>query len=154
MIVVRKNLTVEKGEIHLFDDIRYFFYVTNDRNMTREEVVGHANARCDQENVIEQLKNGVNALRVTVYDLVSNWAYMVIASLAWTLKAWMGLVQPRESDRDDLLKMKFKKFLNCMMLVPCQVVRGARGVLAYTDRVRLLFETISAARRLGKVGFT
>jgi hypothetical protein len=156
MIVLRKNLTVEKGEIHLFDDIRYFFYVTNDPRMTPEEVVGHANARCDQENLIEQLKNGVNALRVPVYDLVSNWAYMVIASLAWTLKAWMGLVQPRESDRDDLLRMKFKKFLNGMMLVPCQVVRGARRVLvrvlAYTDLVRLLFETISAARRLRKVG--
>ena len=137
---------------------RYFFYVTNDPAMTPEEVVGHANARCDQENLIEQLKNGVNALRVPVYDLVSNWAYMVIASLAWTLKAWMGLVQPRESDRDDLLKMKFKKFLNYVMLVPCQVVRGARRVmmrvLAYTGGVRLLFETISAARRLRKVGIT
>lgn len=158
MIVLRKNLTVEKGEIYLFDDIRYFFYVTNDPRMTPEEVVGHANARCDQENLIEQLKNGVNALRVPVYDLVSNWAYMVIASLAWTLKAWMGLVQPRESDRDDLLRMKFKKFLNCMMLVPCQVVHTARRVmmrvLAYTSGVRLLFETIWAARRLRKVGIT
>jgi hypothetical protein len=158
MIVVRKNLTVEKGETHLFDDIRYFFYVTNDPRMTPEEVVRHANERCDQENLIEQLKNGVNALRVPVYDLVSNWAYMVIASLAWTLKAWMGLVQPRESDRDDLLKMKFKKFLNYVMLVPCQVVRGARRVmmrvLAYTGGVRLLFETMSAARRLRKVGVT
>ena len=100
----------------------------------------------------------MNALRVPVYDLVSNWAYMVIASLAWTLKAWMGLVQPRESDRDDLLRMKFKKFLNSMMLVPCQVVRGARRVfvrvLAYTDLVRLLFETILAARRLRKAGIT
>ena len=158
MIVVRKNLTVEKGEIHLFDDVRYFFYVTNDPAMTPEEVVRHANARCDQENLIEQLKNGVNALRVPVYDLVSNWAYMVIASLAWTLKAWMGLVQPRESDRDDLLRMKFKKFVHRLMLVPCQVVRGARRVLvrvlAYTGGVRLLFETISAARRLRKVGVT
>jgi hypothetical protein len=158
MIALRKNLTVEKGEIHLFDDIRYFFYVTNDPAMTPEEVVRHANARCDQENLIEQLKNGVNALRVPVYDLVSNWAYMVIASVAWTLKAWMGLVQPRESDRDDLLRMKFKKFVHRLMLVPCQVVRGARRVmmrvLAYTSGVRLLFETISAARRLRKVGVT
>jgi hypothetical protein len=156
MIVVSKNLTVEKGEIRLFDDIRYFFYVTNDPAMTAEEVVRQANARCDQENLIGQLKSGVNALRAPVYDLVSNWAYMVIASLAWTLKAWMGLVQPRESDRDDLLRMKFKKFLNRMMLVPCQVVRGARRVmmrvLAYTGGVRLLFETISAARRLRKGG--
>jgi hypothetical protein len=158
MIVVRKNLTVEKGEIHLFDDIRYLFYVTNDPAMTAEEVVRQANARCDQENLIGQLKNGVNALRVPVYDLVSNWAYMVIASLAWTLKAWMGLVQPRPADRDDLLGMKFKKFVHRLMLVPCQVVRGARRVmvrvLAYTGGVRLLFETITAARRLRKVGVT
>jgi hypothetical protein len=29
LIVVRKNLTVEKGEIRLFDDYRYFFYLTS-----------------------------------------------------------------------------------------------------------------------------
>jgi hypothetical protein len=32
--------------------------------------------------VIEQLKNGVNAMRMPVDDLVSNWAYMVMAALA------------------------------------------------------------------------
>ena len=32
MIVVRKNLSVEKGENVLFDDISYFFYITNDRD--------------------------------------------------------------------------------------------------------------------------
>ena len=158
MIVVRKNLTRERGEIALLDEIRYFFYVTNDSRMTPEEVVGHANARCDQENLIEQLKSGVNALRVPVYDLVSNWAYMAIASLAWTLKAWMGLVQPREADRDDLLRMEFKRFLNCVMRIPCQVVRTARRVLVrilgYTGRVRLLFETVAAAGRLGRSGVT
>jgi hypothetical protein len=82
----------------------------------------------------------------------------VIASLAWTLKAWMGLVQARESDRDGLLGMKFKRFVHRLMLVPCQVVRGARRVtmraLAYTFGVRLLFETVLAARRLRKVGVT
>jgi hypothetical protein len=158
MIVVRKNLTRERGEIALFPEIRYFFYVTNDSRMTPEEVVGHANARCDQENLIEQLKSGVNALRVPVYDLVSNWAYMAIASLAWTLKAWMGLVQPREADRDDLLRMEFKRFLNCVMRIPCQIVRTARRVLVrilgYTGRVRLLFETVAAAGRLGRSGVT
>jgi hypothetical protein len=188
MIVVRKDLTRERGEIALLNEIRYFFYVTNDSHMTAEQVVGHANARCDQENLyhdrapsgalltgradlvprhalrpatrsmIQQLKNGVNALRVPVYDLVSNWAYMVIASLAWTLKAWMGLVQPRVADRDDLLRMEFKRFLNCVMRIPCQVVRTARRVivrvLGYTDRVRLLFETVAAARRLCRSGVT
>ena len=33
------------------------------------------------QNLIEQLKNS-NMMRVPVYDLGSNWAYIVIASLA------------------------------------------------------------------------
>ena len=158
MIVVRKNLTRERGEIALFPEIRHFFYVTNDEDMTPERVIGHASGRSDQENLIEQLKNGVNALRVPVYDLVSNWAYMVVASLAWSMKALMGLVQPREADRDDLLGMEFKRFANYLMRIPCQVVRTARRVLVrvlgYTSRVRLLFETVAAAGRLCRVGVT
>ena len=50
-----------------------------------------ANDRCDQENLIAQLKGGVHALTTPVDDLVSNWAYMVMASLAWSLKAWSAL---------------------------------------------------------------
>jgi hypothetical protein len=101
--------------------------------MTVREVVGQANERCDQENVIEQLKNGVNALRVPMYDLESNWAYMAIASLAWTLKAWFGMTLPRPEDGERVLRMEFKRFLNQLMRIPCQVVRGARQI-----RVRVL----------------
>ncbi len=152
MVVVRKNLTVEKGEIRLFDEVRYFFYITNDPRMSQEEVVHEANERCDQENLIEQLKNGLGALRVPVYDLVSNWAYMVIASLAWTLKAWFGLTLPRAADRKEVIRMEFKRFLNTVVRIPCQVVRTARRtvvrILAYTERVRLLFESLEATARL------
>lgn len=152
MIVLKKNLSMEKGDRVLFDDIRYFFYVTNDPSMAPEEVVRQANERCNQENLIEQLKNGVNALRVPVYDLVSNWAYMAIASLAWTLKAWFGLTLPRQADRLDILRMEFKAFLRTVMMVPCQVIRAARRitlrVLAYTSRVRLLFRSIEATAAL------
>lgn len=81
-IVVRKNLSVERGEHVLFDDVRYFFYVTNDCEMEAEEVVLNANKRCNQENLIEQLKNGVRALHAPVNTLNANWAYMVMASLA------------------------------------------------------------------------
>ncbi|MGH9198497.1 MAG: IS1380 family transposase, partial [Acidimicrobiia bacterium] len=90
IVVLRKNLSVEKGERRLFDDVRYFFYITDDRKMTMQEVVSFANDRCNQENVIAQLKSGVNALRMPSDGLVSNWAYMVIAALAWNLKAWYG----------------------------------------------------------------
>ncbi len=84
---------MQKGERVLFDEVRYFFYITN-RKDKAEKIVGLANGRCDQENVIEQLKNGVNAMRMPVNDLVSNWAYMVMAALAWNLKAWYGLLVP------------------------------------------------------------
>ena len=60
--------------------------------MSMQEIVFFANDRCNQENVIGQLKSGVNALRMPSDGLVSNWAYMVIAALAWNLKAWYGLV--------------------------------------------------------------
>src|SRR5690606_25115218 len=91
MVVLRKNLSVERGEHVLFDDVRYFFYITNDLEMEPEEVVLHSNRRCNQENLLAQLKSGVRALHAPVNTLNANWAYMVMASLAWTLKAWMAL---------------------------------------------------------------
>ena len=81
LIIVRKNISVQKGEQVLFDEIRYFFYITNRVDYPGEQIVSLANGRCNQENVIEQLKNGVNAMRMPVDDLLSNWAYMVMTSI-------------------------------------------------------------------------
>ena len=81
MIVLRKRVAIDKGQMRLFEEYRYFFYITNDRKMSAEEVVFSANDRCNQENLIAQLKSGVHALTTPVDNLVSNWAYMVMASL-------------------------------------------------------------------------
>jgi hypothetical protein len=137
VVVVRKNLSVEKGEQVLFDDLRYFFYITNDRTTAASEVVFLANDRCNQENLIEQLKNGVRALQMPVDNLTSNWAYMVMASLAWSLKAWFALLLPergrwkerRRREKRAVLKMEFKRFVNAFVRVPCQVVRTGRRLL-------------------------
>ena len=137
VVVIRKNLSVEKGEQVLFDDIRYFFYITNDRQTPADEVVFLANDRCNQENLIEQLKNGVRAMQMPVDNLISNWAYMVMASLAWTLKAWFALLLPqagrwasrRKTEKQNVLKMEFRKFLNAFMRVPCQVVRSGGRIV-------------------------
>jgi hypothetical protein len=134
LVVVRKNLSVEKGERVLFDDVRYFFYISNDASLAMSEVVYGANGRCDQENVIAQLKGGVRALTAPVDTLVSNWAYMVMAALAWNLKAWVALSLPEQGrwrakhadEKQRVLKMEFKRFLHAFMLVPCQIVRQAR----------------------------
>ena len=129
IVVLRKNLSVEKGELVLFDDIRYFFYITNDWKMSKEEIVFSANERCDQENVIEQLKNGVRALRMPSGDLYSNWAYMVIAALAWSLKAWYAMMIPEKEHNRHVLKMEFKKFLNNFIMIPCQIVKSGRRLI-------------------------
>jgi len=116
MVALRKNLSVERGETPLFDDIRYFFYITNDDSLTKKDVVKEAGRRCNQENLIEQFKNGVRALHAPVNTLEANWAYMVMASLAWTLKAWMSMMVPvqkhskvqHEKEKNQLLRMEFR----------------------------------------------
>jgi hypothetical protein len=54
---------------------------------------------------------------------------MVRAALAWNLKAWYGLLVPRRESGVELVKMEFRRFLNSIMLLPCQVVRTARRVI-------------------------
>ena len=128
VVALRKNLSKMKGEHVLFEEIRYFFYITTRTDLSAAEVVACANQRCDQENVIEQLKNGVNALRVPLYDLVSNWAYMVMVTLAWNLKSWCAMMMHRKSDRQEYVNMEFVD--SCLILIPCRVIRQARGLCA------------------------
>ena len=152
VVVLRKNLTVLKGEQRLFDDIRYFFYITNIDTMSAPEIVFFCNDRCNQENLLQQLKNGLNALRAPVGDLVSNWAYMVMVSLAWTLKAWFALLVRSTRDRDKLLAMEFRRFLNALVRIPCQIVNTGRRliyrVLGYNQWLPTLFSTVDTIRRL------
>jgi hypothetical protein len=137
VIVLRKKLIVEKGQLWLFEPDRYFFYITNDWTTPASEVVFLANDRCDQENLIAQLKGGVKALAMPVGDLVSNWAYMVMASLAWSLKAWSALVLPEggrwsekyRAEKRSLLRMEFSTFCVALIQVPCQIVRTSRRII-------------------------
>ena len=129
VVVLRKQLAWERhGEV-VEEETRYFFYITNRWSWSRAEVVAFANDRGNQENLIEQLKNGVRALRAPVNTLESNWAYMVIGALAWNLKAWLALVQPRTGYGPQLLAMEFRRFLDEVMLLPCQVVRAGRCLI-------------------------
>jgi hypothetical protein len=152
MIVLRKNLSIEKGENRLFDDIRYFFYITNDWEMSAQEIVFFANDRCNQENIIAQLKSGVNALRMPSDSLVSNWAYMVIAALAWNLKAWYGLVAVEPALRRDILRMEFKRFLVSFIQIPCQIVATGRRlmyrILTHSKHLEAFFTTFERIKEL------
>jgi hypothetical protein len=129
VVVLRKQLVWERRGQVVEEETRYFFYITNQRTWSCAEVVGFANGRCNQENLVEQLKNGVGALRAPVNTLESNWAYMVIGALAWNLKAWLALLQPSTAHRQQLLTMEFRKFLGEVVLLPCQVVREGRRLI-------------------------
>jgi len=137
VVALRKNLSLERGEIVLFDEYRYFFYITNDTKLSMHQVVREANQRCNQENLIAQLKEGVRALHASVNTLNANWAYMVMASLAWTLKAWAALILPVEgrcqeehtAEKQKLLRMDFRTFLNAFIAVPAQIIRTGRRII-------------------------
>ncbi|MBK8942679.1 MAG: transposase [Polyangiaceae bacterium] len=113
---VCKTILEERGQRSLGQRERYHFYVTNDFTMSAEDVVREANDRCNQENVLAQLKSGVRALRAPLNTLNANWAYMVIASIAWSLKAWFALMLPisprwraqHEAERERVLRMEFR----------------------------------------------
>jgi hypothetical protein len=138
VVAVWKDLEVHQGQQRLFDDVRCFFYITNDWNSPAEQIVtAHANQRCNQENLIEQHKNGVHALTAPLDNLMSNWAYMVIASLAWSLKAWAALLVPvnprwrerHEAEKQKLLRMEFSTFRQAMIEIPAQIVRAGRRLV-------------------------
>jgi len=129
LVVVRKNISIQKGEAVLLEDIKYFFYLTNRTDYRAQEIVALANQRCDQENVIEQLKNGVKAMRMPVDDLLSNWAYMVISALGWNLKSWYGLLMPNRQRGLELVQMEFRRFLHAIVLLPAQIVRRGRRII-------------------------
>jgi hypothetical protein len=137
VIVLRKRLGIDRGQLRLFEEYRYFFYITNDRTKSAEEIVFTANDRCDQENLIAQLKGGVHALTTPVNDLVSNWAYMVMASVAWSLKAWAALLVPvaprhaavHTAEKRRWLRMEFATFRAAVLQMPCQIVRGGKRLI-------------------------
>ncbi len=156
IVVVRKLVHEERGQKCLDSYYRYLFYITNDRKMSPEEVVAEANQRCDQENLIDQLKNGARALHAPVNTLDANWAYMVMASLAWTIKTWFALMLPvmprwrekHEAERNLVLRMEFRTFLQQLVMVPAQILRSGRRIvfrlLAWRPRLSILFRLLNA----------
>jgi Transposase DDE domain group 1 len=156
LIVVRKNLSIEKGEVRLFDDYIYFFYLTNDQTSTPAAIVFEANQRCNQENLNAQLKGGVRALTAPVDNLESNWAYMVMTALAWNLKAWFALwptegpgrhVTRHQEEKQTILGMEFKTFVNAFLRLPCQIVSAGRRLiyrlLSWNPWQRTFFRTFA-----------
>ena len=153
MVVVRKDIDVTSGQQLLFSEEKYFFYISNEscEEVSARDVIRAGNRRCDQENTISQL-GASGALSAPLDNLESNMAYMVFASLAWTLKLWSGMLirvkgntgqrRVRREARNRIIRMEFWTYLNSMILLPAQVIRSSRRrifrLLTYRPTVDLL----------------
>jgi hypothetical protein len=141
VVVLQKEVHLSRGQMRLFDKEEpvYFFYITNATKSSKStrQVVVDANARCNQENNIAQLKQC--ALSAPLHDLTSNWAYMVIASLAWNLKIWSGLMikpsgtakqkEEQTAIKNKLIGMDFTTFRDRVLMVPAQIIRRSRTLV-------------------------
>jgi len=144
VLAVRKDLTIENPQKSLFaeDETRYFFYITNISDLDMVEAVHFCRQRCNHENDLDQLTHGVGAFSLPVNALRGNWAYMVIAALAWNLKAWVGLrllTKRKKETGQHVLTCEFRRFVNEFVRIPAQMVRTGRRLI-----VRLLGNTPQA----------
>ena len=144
VIVLKKKIKITRGEEILSDEIRYFFYITNDQTRSTREIIEFYRDRADHENDIAQLKNGTRALHAPSNTLTSNWAYMVIASLAWTLKAWYGLLIPYRPLGKAIVRMEFKRFVNTFINIPCLIIKTGRKIcyrfIGYNSKIKSMLK--------------
>jgi hypothetical protein len=54
---------------------------------------------------------------------------MVIAALAWNLKAWYGLLLKEPTLQQQVVRMEFKQFLERFIHLPCQIIHSGRRLL-------------------------
>lgn len=158
MVVLRKVISHEKGEQRLFDEVRYFFYITNDWACDAEEVVFEANNRCDQENLIAQLGGGVRAAlcggRQPVQQLGlhgDDQHRLEPQGLVGTVAAGVGpLARKHQTEKHRVLRMEFRTFVNAFIKIPCQIVRIGRKliyrVLSYNPHLPVFFRLAKALR--------
>ena len=147
LVIKRKKLEVRDGQGRLFTEYRYQYVLTNipRAEMNTAEVVRFAYKRCHQENAIEQLKNGLQGLRMPTGELRANGAYMLAAQIAWNLRAWLSLLALPEQT----LRWEWKWFRHAFVYVAARVVEHAGRVVVRLSRShRWLAELLAAHDRL------
>jgi hypothetical protein len=78
---------------------------------------------------------------------------MVMAALAWNLKAWYGLLVPDRARGLELVRMEFRQFLHAIILLPVQIIRAGRKIvyrlLGYNSWLKDFFATFKRIAALG-----
>jgi len=152
VIVKRQLVEVTEGENALFEEHRHRFLITNisKRQMDAASVLRFAYGRCDQENTIEQMKNGIQALRMPTGELLANAAFLMCGQLAWCLRSWLSLLAlPKET-----LRYKWNWFRHAFVYVAAKITESGRQAHVHLTGFHRFVEHMAiAARRLNSFNF-
>ncbi len=126
LIIRKQKVRNSGGQGELFTEYRYRYVLTNlPKSFRADRVVQLTYERCDQEKVIEQLKNGVSAFRMPLGQLDANSAFLKIGALAHNLKAWLAQTALPE----ECMRWEWKRFRYAFVYAAARVVRNARRVV-------------------------
>lgn len=152
LVIKRQEIEESKGQKHLFRRYQYQYVLSNISRAEKSahEVLRFAYGRCDQENAIEQAKNGLHGFRMPTGSLLANGAFLLAAQIAWCLRSWLSLlVLPTETGR-----WEWKWFRQAFVYVGAKIVRVAReAVVRITRSHRWASHLIQAIKRLRRMPF-
>ncbi len=83
----------------------------------------------------------------------ANDAYMLIACLAWNLKAWLAQLWPDRKEGEALRRMEYRRFIASVIAIPCQVVKTGRRVVIRALSYSEWLAPLRAHDRLREVHF-
>lgn len=140
LVIRRQRIEESNKQGQLFDRWRYRFAITSlpQTEYSAEDVLDLTYQRCDQENLIEQLGNGIAGLKMPTGDFHANAAFLRFARLAQNLKSWLAqLALPLES-----VRWEWKRFRQAFVYVAAEVVRHARQTFVRLARAHRHHETL------------
>lgn len=128
--VVKRKLKRKLGTQSDMFDFYEYEVVASDSELPAHILLQSYNNRAGQENLIEDFKNGLKARRVPCESFHANWAYLIIAGLAWNIKIWMSYLV----FRDNCHRVEWRTFLLKWILIPGIIVKKSRGIIFRTKR--------------------
>ena len=151
LVILRKWVRQERQR-ELMTHYSYRAFVTNlPPTVSAAEVVRHADKRCNQENAIEQAKNGLGAMRMPTGTLLANAAFLMAGQIAWNLRAWLSLLAlPRQT-----LLWEWGWFRRAFVHAPAHIISCSRSaVVRIASSHRFAAYIIRASRHLAAMEFS
>lgn len=137
IVVLRKQVEVAK-KTGLFDLFTYRFILTDLPEPNLSKLVHYAHGRSNQENLIEQAKNGLSAFRMPTGQFLANEVWMTVAMLAHNFKSYLCLLALGE----DKLGWEWKRFRFNFLYIVARITRASRQLHLWLDPTHLHVQQI------------